>query len=101
MATSRTRDIAIDPNFPVPPVVVDVRQLNREEAEEYYEDTTYAEEGEISYDEDSTIPMAPSTFNIIEQRVRIANGGRAVVDVTLEFPDDEGISSIDVRVTKI
>lgn len=101
MATSRVRDIAIDPSFAVPPNVVDVRQLDKENTEFYYDDSTLADEGPTLESEISTIPMPPSTYQILEQRVRIASDGRAVVDVILEFPEIEGVQNIDVGVTKL
>lgn len=101
MATNRDRDIEIDPRFFVPPGVVDVRQQNRENGEYYYDEDTLAVEGPVLEYPEAVLPMPPSSYEIVDQRVRIAPDGRAVVDVTVEFPDVQGIYSIDVRVTTV
>lgn len=101
MATDRIRDIEIDPRFFCPPGVIDVRQANKENGEFYYDEETLAVEGPVLEYPESVLPMPPSSYEIVEQRVRIAPDGRAVVDVTVEFPDIAGVYSIDVRVTKI
>jgi hypothetical protein len=99
MATDRDRDIEIDPHFFVPPGVVDVRHENKENGEFFYEEDTRASDGPtIAYPE-AVLPMPPSNYKIVNQTVRISPGGRAAVDVIIEFPDVQGIYSIDVRVT--
>lgn len=100
MAKSNERDISLDPRFSVPPGVIDVRQQGQDNGATYYDSNTLAGEGPILRTPSSTVPMPPSAFSIVEQRVRIGSDGRAVVDVTLEFADVPGINSIDVRVTK-
>jgi len=101
MATSRNRDVVLDPHFFVPSGVVDVRQQSDENNEYLYDVSTLAEEGPVLDTPQSVIPMPPTSYEITEQRVRISSDGRAVVDVYIDFPDIEGINTIDVRVTKI
>jgi len=101
MATSRVRDVVIDPHFFVPSGVIDVRQQNNENSDYLYDASTVAQEGPIILTPESTIPMPPTSYSIAEQHVRMASDGRAVVDVYVDFPDVDGINTIDVRVTKI
>lgn len=99
MAVQRTRDIEIDPMFHVPPHVIDVRQENKENGEFYYTNETVAKPGPTLATPTSSIPMPPSSYQIVDQAVRIGSDGRAVVDVTIEFPDTPGLFNIDVAVT--
>jgi len=101
MATSRVRDVVIDPRFFVPPGVVDVRHQNNEDAEVLYDASTLAQEGPVLQSPASVIPMPPTSYTIVDQRVRIASDGRAIVDAIVDFPDVDGVISIDVRVTKV
>lgn len=101
MATDRQRDIELDPRFYCPPGIIDVRQANKENGEYYYNPDDIAVEGPVLDYPEAVLPMPPSSYKIVDQRVRIAPDGRAVVDVTVEFPDVQGIYSIDVRVTTI
>jgi hypothetical protein len=100
MAIQRTRDIEIDPMFHVPQNVVDVRQQNKVDGQFNYVP------GDVAIDPilatpTSLVPMVPTTFSIVDQAVRISADGRSVVDVTIEFPDIAGISSVDVQVSTI
>jgi hypothetical protein len=100
MASTLRRDIEIDPLFHVPPNVIDVRQQNKESGDKYYDTSTQAVDPIISTPT-STIPMPPSSFQVIDQVVRISPDGSSVVDITLEFPDLPSITGIEVHVTKI
>jgi hypothetical protein len=101
MATSRDRDVVLDPHFFVPSGIVDVRQQNNIDAEYLYDDSILADEGPELQTPTSVIPMPPTSYSIASQRVRIASDGRAVVDVYVEFPDVEGIETIEVAVTTV
>lgn len=101
MAKDRDRDIELDPRLYVPPGIIDVRQANKENGEYYYNAEDVAAEGPILEHPEAVLPMPPSSYQIVDQRVRIAPDGRAVVDVTVEFPDVQDIYSIDVRVTTV
>lgn len=103
MANGR-RDIELDPRFLVPPGVIDVRQENREDWAPVYNDsssdiTVDPSDGPILEFPSSLTLNAPSTYKIVSQTIRTAADGRTVVDVLLEFPDNQGIFDIDVKVT--
>lgn len=99
MARDRDRDIEIDPLFVVPPGIVDVRQQYSADASSVYDEETIAPEL-ILESLDSNLPI-PGTFNIVSQTVRISSDGTSVVDVIIEFPDNDTISDIEMRVTKL
>lgn len=106
MAFDANKQIVIDNNFFVPLGVVDVRQRGLDDAS-YYGSTDNGGGAGVT-DPSSTpspnnpgsvIPI-PSSFSVVAQQVHITPDGKAVVDVTLEFPDVIGISAVDVRITK-
>lgn len=99
MATDRDRYIELDRRFVVPPGVVDVRQEYSEDSSYDYDDNTLATELVLS-EPDSTLPV-PASFNIVGQVVRIAPDGTSVVDVTIEFQDNDSIADIEMQVTKV
>ena len=101
MAKEVDKQLILDNRFFVPPGVVDVRQAGEENGEGYYtEPTDIAVEGPILDTPASVVPMPPTSYEIVEQRVRISSDGRAVVDVMVEFPDLDGVENIEVRITK-
>jgi hypothetical protein len=102
MAIQENTQTIIDRHFFVPVGVVDVRQQNDADSEFSYStaDTAQDNNQPILQKPTDTIPMPPTSYQILGQRVRISADGTAVVDVTLEFPDIAGIDHIDVRVTK-
>jgi hypothetical protein len=100
MAKEINKQTLLDNRFFLPPGIVDVRAAGEENGEGYYDTPDVAVEGPILSDPNSAVPMPPTSYKIVEQRVRISSDGRAVVDVYLEFPDVAGIETIDVRVTK-
>lgn len=103
MAIQQNPQTIIDKHFFVPVGAVDIRQQNNDDSEFVYSTTA-----DIALDSNqptlsnpvATVPMPPTSYQIANQRVRIAGDGTAVVDVTLEFPDIPGIDHIDVRITK-
>ena len=101
MAKTTRREIELNPRFPVPPTVIDVRHENQEDSYIYYEGDqdiiVDVEDGPILETPDSAIPSAPSRFTIVSQTIRIGDDGRATVDVLLEFPDT-GVN-VDAKVT--
>jgi hypothetical protein len=101
MAYQSNQPINIDPNFFVPPGLVDARQQNKEDGEFYYTPADVAQETPILDIPTATIPMPPTSYEIIEQHVRHSPDGTAVVDLTIAFPDIPGVASIDVRITKV
>lgn len=100
MATDPDKDIEIDPRFFIPPGLIDVRQSNKQNSEYIYDDSTRAVEGPILETPTSVVPIAPTSYSIVSQRVRTSSDGRAVVDVLVEFPDIPGVQSIDIQITK-
>lgn len=101
MAKEENKQIILDNHFFVPPGVIDVRAAGGEDGTTFYNTEDIAVEGPTLNTSDSTVPMPPTSYEIVEQRVRISSDGRATVDVLLEFPDVDGIQTIEVRVTKV
>jgi hypothetical protein len=102
MAIEENKQTTIDNHFFVPLGVIDIRQKDAADYAYIYNpsDTASDSNAPVLGTPTSTIPMPPSSFSIIEQRVRISPDGTTVVDVTLQFPDIPGVDHIDVRVTK-
>lgn len=106
MATQNPQNLQliIDKHFFVPVGAVDVRQQNDTDSE----NTSYIDNSDVALDDNqptlgtptATVPMPPTSYSIVDQRVRISADGTAVVDVTIEFPDIPGIDHFDVRITK-
>jgi hypothetical protein len=110
---------SIDPNFPLPPGVIDVEYRNIDEP---YNSATErsAETGEVinvdydevSYGESSTddadsggtttsdMLYPPDSVTLVSQTVRITSDGRTVVDVILEVDNAAAGVTYDVRLTK-
>lgn len=103
MATNTVRDIVVDNLFPIPPGMVDMRYENKEDGEfNYINEDDIADSAPILDAPDSTVPTLPlASFKIVDQTIRITSDGRSVVDVTFEFPDVNGILSVEMRVTKL
>lgn len=57
-------------------------------------------DGPIPSEPDTDL-RAPSSFSVIEQKVRISPGGQTVVDVIIEIEDVEAIKDYETRITKI
>lgn len=106
MATQNPQNlqVIIDRHFFVPVGAVDIRQQNDTDTE----NSSYITNADVAQDNNqptlatptATVPMPPTSYQIVDQRVRISADGTAVVDVTLEFPDIPGIDHLDVRITK-
>lgn len=109
--------IEIDPNFFLPPNVVDMRYVDLEEADS---NTMRDSEGEVvgaSYDEVSnaefeaiptgsqdsseTMLPTPDSVSLVSQEVRVTADGKIVVDVVLDVADISGAVNYEVRMTKI
>lgn len=102
MATPDPIQTIIDSHFFVPAGSVDIRQQNNTDSEFIYTalDTASDNNQPTLGTPVSVVPMPPTSFEIVSQRVRISASGTAVVDVTLQFPDIPGVDHIDVRITK-
>lgn len=101
MAKEVDKQTIIDNHFFVPPGVIDVRQGGSESGTDSYIPGTTAVAEPILETPESLVPMPPTSYTVVDQRVRIASDGRTVVDVVLEFADVPGVNSIDVRVSKL
>lgn len=100
MAVDSNAQVIIDGRFFVPKGVVDVRQANSESDSDAYQYVADVMVDPTPDPSTAIAPMPPTSYSIVEQRVRISSDGSAVVDVTLDFPDVAGVESIDVRITK-
>lgn len=111
--------LELDPNFFLPPNVIDMRYVNTEEDSDsglvrtesgevtsvtYDEvDSTDFQEDSESTDgdsEESTLPT-PDSLTLVSQEVRVTADGKFVVDVVLEVADVSGAANYEVRVTKV
>jgi hypothetical protein len=111
--------IEIDPNFFLPPTVVDMRYRNLEDASDStttrsdqtgevvnvdYDEVSYSE---LERDTDpfenesvSTIISPPDYVTVVSQQVRVASDGKFVVDIILDVEDVPDAIQYDVRLTK-
>lgn len=108
-------DVVIDPNFFLPPGVVDARYPNEievttEEVTDVVDtddildveddDVVLDEPGETGEDNDTVILYPPDTAIVVSQTIRFDATGKQVVDVILEVPDVQDSIQVDVRMTK-
>lgn len=107
-------DVVIDPNFFLPPGVVDARYPNEIEVTtdeitdvvdtddilDADSDTTLDEPEETGEDNDTVILYPPDTVIVVSQTIRFDGSGKQVVDVILEVPDVQDSIQVDVRMTK-
>lgn len=103
--------IVVNPNFFLPPGVVDARPMTEEElALEGTKGQNQTERafsaglpGTIEADPDKPIKLPvlrpPTDIAVKSQRVRNNADGTSVVDVVLAVPDVEGATGYDVRIT--
>lgn len=97
----KTPEVVINPQFFLPPDVIDMRSGYVDQFEEA--DVSVDEESDadapLNDDAESNGLDAPENFSVVDQIVRIGPDGNAVVDVIIEF-DDDGHNEYDIRVTK-
>jgi hypothetical protein len=106
-------DVIIDPNFLLPPGVVDARYPNEEEVDQneidqatfdgdgiQTPDIEFLEPVEETEDNDPTILYPPDSLVVVSQTVRMGENGQQVVDVVLEILDVDASIQIDVRMSK-
>lgn len=118
----KTPEVVLNPVFFLPPDVIDVRVGGSSEPVEEdgvtYDDIIDADDALVDGSTDNggisdtpNIPTdddgegaevlpTPQWMNIIDQQVRIAPDGKAVVDVVIELEDVTGATEYDVRMTK-
>lgn len=106
-------DLIIDPNFPLPPGIVDARYPNQDEIDQGDVDEItfdgddaveanieFVEPNEEQEDNDPAILYPPDSLAVVSQTVRMADNGQQVVDVVLEILDVDASIQIDVRMSK-
>jgi hypothetical protein len=119
----KTPEVVLNPVFFLPPDVVDVRVADTSDPTEEdgvtYDDVVDADDvlTDGSPTDDDTVVDTPNVpidddgegaemlptpqwMQIIDQQVRIAPDGKAVVDVVIELEDVTGATEYDVRMTK-
>jgi hypothetical protein len=91
--------VDIDPQFFLPPNVVDVRYSQDKDPSQYTVGDD--EEGQVIDDTiGSTVGMPiPETITIISKTARTTSSG-TVVDIVIEVPDYPGVKEYDVRLAK-
>lgn len=110
---AQSQDVAIDPNFFLPPNVVDLRYVS---SQDYYDvptdesqDEETTEDGLVSEPEGDLIPVdlggtsvlnPPTNITIVSQTVRVLGGGGYVVDVVIEVEDVDNALSYETRISK-
>lgn len=107
-------DVVIDPNFFLPPGVVDARYpneievttdevddvVNADDVLDADSDVIIDEPEETGEDNETTLLYPPDTVIVVSQTIRFDGTGKQVVDVILEVPDTEDSIQVDVRMTK-
>ena len=108
---AQSQDVVLDPNFFLPPNVVDLRYVNDKDTDGVYTDEDYegedvldgeplpAEEPVIDLGSTSPI-MPPTNITIVSQTVRVLGGGGYVVDVEIEVEDSDGADYYETRISK-
>lgn len=113
----KTPEVVLNPVFFLPPDVIDVRSgtppTENEEDGVTYDDVVDVDDvltdspidtgsDDFPIDDGDAVEMLPTPqwMNIIDQQVRIAPDGKAVVDVVIELEDVSGATEYDVRVAK-
>ena len=111
----QTPPTTLDPNFFLPPDVIDMRYVDLDTQDTsigytedgeivgfLYEDATTAEFEEIVEGDtgSSSLLSPPDSVTVLAQEVRVTSDGRFVVDVIIEVPDMPGIVSFDQSISK-
>jgi hypothetical protein len=111
----QTPPTSLDPNFFLPPDVIDMRyvELDTEDSRVgytedgelvgyLYDDATTAEFEEFGQGDTgaSSLLSPPDSVTVLAQEVRVTQDGRFVVDVIIEVPDMQGIISFDQSISK-
>jgi hypothetical protein len=117
----KTPEVVLHPAFFLPPDVIDVRVADTSDPSQEdgvtYDDVIEADDvidgssdsggisdtPNVSTDDDGEgveVLPTPQWMTIVDQQVRIAPDGKAVVDVVIELEDVTGATEYDVRITK-
>jgi len=107
--------VEIDPNFFIPPNVVDMRYIDLESQDSAtdrdddgeivnvdYEDSSYSGLDGDSDDSgpSSSVISPPDDITVISQTVRVTQDGKFVVDVVLDVETIPGVVNYNVKVNK-
>lgn len=117
-SVKQTPPTELDPNFFLPPNVIDMRYVDTEEAADAelvrnddgevsqvsYDEVDYSESlddfDEGSNDENSLLPT-PDSVVLVSEEVRVTADGKFVVDVVLDVTEIGGTVNYEARVTKV
>jgi hypothetical protein len=106
-------DIVIDPNFFLPPGVVDARYPNGDETDQAETtdteitetvdgsvDSPFDESLETGEDNNVSTLFPPDSVIVVSQVIRTGDNGQQVVDVIIEVEDVPTSIQVDVRMAK-
>lgn len=110
-------EVYIDPQFFLPPNVLDIRYVETDNLvdEDESDDLTETESstdtiienssGDVTWvdytpEEHSELPI-PDGLTFVSQTVKAAAGGGYLVDIVVDIPDLPGVETFDVAVTKV
>ena len=116
MTNAEKQPVVVDPNFFLPPNVVDMRYIDVDEedtslmrdddgmivAVEYDTPTDYGSEfGDTGTTSGATSMVAPpNAITVMSEEVRAVEGGGYVVDLIIEVEDPPGALYYDISLTK-
>lgn len=117
-SVQQTPPTELDPNFFLPPNVIDMRYVDTEEdADTELIRTDSGEVSQVSYDEvdpteilgeleeassdENAMLPTPDSLVLVSEQVRVTADGKFVVDLVLEVTDIVGTVNYEVRVTKV
>jgi hypothetical protein len=101
--------VVLDPNFFLPPGVVDVRHVNDTETDGLYSDESddTIAEGDVESPVDSVVDgnndvlQPPGEITIVSQTVKVADDGKFAVDVVIDVEEIPGVTNYETRLTKV
>lgn len=102
--------VYLDPNFFLPPNVVDFRYGSvSEDGSDNLDEVSPEKDGAtnlidsttlVNYGTASSLIPIPTNVTVVSQTVRALAGGGYAVDVIFEIPDIPGVETFDLSVTK-
>ena len=106
-----SKDVVINPDFFLPPNVLDLRYLNTaEDGDSSSADSTadltlpldeVVDDVPVGNDGSSPDLPIPDGITIVSQTVRSPAGGGYVIDVIIDIPDIPGVDGFEVSVAKV
>ena len=110
---AQSQDVALDPNFFLPPNVVDLRYISSDDfndvpsdesqEEDIVDDGLTAEpEGDLSPVDlgGTSVLSPPANITVVSQTVRVLSGGGYVVDVVIDVEDVDNALYYETRLSK-